>query len=645
MPRLSTVLLTFLLILPATEGEAADSLVPLNNGRPPQNVEQLWDGYDPRLEPLDIKVVREWIEDGIRIRYVTFHIGTFKGTPARMAAFYAFPDQQSGKLPGLLQCHGGGQRANLQLVKEMAHRGYATLSINWGGRDMEGALPGEENTDWGAVDPTQNNVPGYSSLQPNQQTIDSVESPRNNNWFLLTIGARRGLTFLEQQSEVDAQRLGVRGHSMGGRLTGLVAGCDDRVKAASPSVGGSGFLQYDLWGLPGSARRVRGNLDLFRRTLSGEASLARIECPILYLSATNDFNAPMEFVEMGMKLVPHDRKRTTYAIHLNHRFTPEAEVARKLWFDAHLQNRLTFPESPKGEFILDSPDGRPVYKVTVDHSREVADVKIYYGYERDPRNRFWAWAPICPTGKDYYGTCSIYDLDEPLFVMANVYYKLRPEERREGDPEKFILSVADQIYPTELKATGIQANAKHHRLIDDFKRGWDDWYVLNGNNRHHWLYATRKLADPRWSGPQNGRLVFQITTTAPGNTLGVKIETDSWRMYAGRQRKSYTALVPLKEGENQIELSASDFKNLQGESLADWEGMTELIFTPGNRLNVSSVELPPWQGDFPIFANLRWMGGKVIERPYPYPQSPLKTAQPGGLSDPEFLKAIQDSLK
>ena len=637
--------LTALVLCQVSSLDAADSLPPLENERVPQNVSELWSGYDPRAEPLDIKVVREWTEDGIRIRYVTFHIGTFKGISARMAAFYAVPKKQSGKLPGLLHCHGGGQRANLRLVKEMAQRGYATLSINWGGREMEDARTGEENTDWGAVDPTQNNVPGYSSLQPNDKTIDEIDSPRNNNWFLLTIGARRGLTYLEQQPEVDANRLGIRGHSMGGRLTGLVTGCDKRVKAASPSVGGSGFLQYDLWGLPGSARRVRGDLDLFRRTMGGEAYLARVQCPILYLSATNDFNAPMEFVEMGMQLVPHDNKRTTYAVHLNHRFTPEAEVARKLWFDAHLQNRLTFPKSPIGEFILDSPDGRPVYKVTVDNSREVADVKIYYGYERDPRNRFWAWAPICPAGKDYYGTCSVYDLNEPLFVLANVYYKLKPEERRAGDPETFILSVADQVYPKDLKAAGFKETDKHRRLIDDFKRGFDDWYVLNGGNRHHWFYSTRKLADPRWAGPKNGKLAFQITTTKPGNTLGVKIETDSWRNYSGRSRQSYTALVALKEGDNHIELTHSDFHTTQGKSLADWEGITELSFTPGDKLNVSAAELEVWQGEFPVFANLRWVGGEVIERPYPYPKQGDTSSHAGGLSDPEFLKAIEESLR
>jgi len=60
---------------------------------------------------------------------------------------------------------------------------------------------------------------------------------------LLTVGCRRGITFLEEQPEVDADSIGVFGHSMGGRLTGLVAGTDRRVKDAAPSVGGSGFCR------------------------------------------------------------------------------------------------------------------------------------------------------------------------------------------------------------------------------------------------------------------------------------------------------------------------------------------------------------------------------------------------------------------
>lgn len=228
-------------------------------------------------------MVREWQEDGLTLRYVTFSIGTFKGKTARMAAFYGFPTGEKN-LPAVMHMHGGGQRGFLHIVRRYARRGCAVLSVNWGGRPMEDARSGDLNTRWGAIDPTQKNVAGYSNLLPHDNTIDPFPSARNNNWFLLTIGCRRGITFLERQPEVDADRIGIFGHSMGGRLTGLVAGSDDRVKAASPSVGGSGFLQTDLRGLPGSARRVKGDVELFQRTIAGQSHLERVLCPILYRS-------------------------------------------------------------------------------------------------------------------------------------------------------------------------------------------------------------------------------------------------------------------------------------------------------------------------------------------------------------------------
>ncbi len=117
--------------------------------RVPSTVTALWSDFDPQKAPLAIEVVREWEKDGTAYRYVTFHIETFKGQPARMAAFYAFP-KGAEKLPGLLHLHGGGQRAFLHEVEFYAQRGYACLSINWGGREMEEAKEGDPNTDWGA---------------------------------------------------------------------------------------------------------------------------------------------------------------------------------------------------------------------------------------------------------------------------------------------------------------------------------------------------------------------------------------------------------------------------------------------------------------------------------------------------------------
>jgi hypothetical protein len=152
----------------------------------PQSVTELWAGYDPRLDPLETELIREWKENGGVYRHVRFLVGTIKGQAARMTAILGFPDVSAGKLPAVMHIHGGGQRASLSEVKLLVGRGYAALSVNWGGsgtgqapfNSVEGAQPGDPNTDWGAVDPSQLNARAYSSLLPGpKQLFEDREHP------------------------------------------------------------------------------------------------------------------------------------------------------------------------------------------------------------------------------------------------------------------------------------------------------------------------------------------------------------------------------------------------------------------------------------------------------------------------------------
>ena len=307
----------------------------------PQSVQELWADFDPRKDPIEVEVIREWKEDGAVFRLVRYLIGTFKGKPSRMAAIYGFPEGAKEKLPAVMHIHGGGQRAFLPEVKLLVARGYAALSLNWGGsgngtppfNSPDGAQSGDPNTDWGAVDPSQLNVPGYSSMLPGpKQFFEDREHPKNNNWYLLTLGCRRGLTFLEQQREVDPQRLGVHGWSMGGNLTMYVAGTDDRVKAAVPGVGGQGWRwqEHEFLGGKVSQDRVKGDIDVFKRTLSFESYSPLIKCPVLHRSGTNDFHGWMDDVYRTNALIKDQPTRYAFSPHLNHRAIPEVEIAMPL---------------------------------------------------------------------------------------------------------------------------------------------------------------------------------------------------------------------------------------------------------------------------------------------------------------------------
>jgi hypothetical protein len=248
----------------------------------PQSVAELWADFDPRKDPIETEVIREWKEDGMILRHVRYFIGSLKGKPARMVAVYGFPEGAKEKLPAVMHIHGGGQRGSVSEVKLLVARGYAALSVNWGGsgngkapfNTCEKSEPGDPNTDWGAVDPSQLNVQGYSTMLPGpKQFFEDREHPKNNNWYLLTIGCRRGLTFLEQQPEVDASRLGVHGYSMGGNLTMYVAGTDDRVKAAVPAVGGQGWRWEPHSFIGGRTSRI-GSKAMSRSSSARSASRA-----------------------------------------------------------------------------------------------------------------------------------------------------------------------------------------------------------------------------------------------------------------------------------------------------------------------------------------------------------------------------------
>ena len=45
----------------------AETLPPLKGEAPPQSVEELWAGYDPDAEPLEVKIVKEFERDGVTI--------------------------------------------------------------------------------------------------------------------------------------------------------------------------------------------------------------------------------------------------------------------------------------------------------------------------------------------------------------------------------------------------------------------------------------------------------------------------------------------------------------------------------------------------------------------------------------------------
>lgn len=578
----------------------------------PKSVSELWGDYDPRAEPLDVRVIRKWDEGDIELSYITYTVGTFKGKESRVAAFVAYPKGRND-LPGLVHIHGGGQRAFLNEVRYYANRGYACLSVNWGGREMEAAKPGDENTDWGTVDPTQNNVRGYFNLKPGDLYLDPTESPRNNNWYLLTIACRRGLTVLEQMEEVNGERLGVYGHSMGGNLAVYVAGTDKRVKVAAPSVGGQGFRTYPPRFVPQQRiHQIVGDVELFRKTMAFESYAPHISVPIHWLSGTNDFHQLMDATYRTAELIPHENVRFAFSPHLNHRFAPEFAITRPLWIDQHLKGTYGLPPVPKTDLIL-AVNETPSFLVQPKNAGTISRVEVMYSIDPDPQARFWRTAvtKVMESKRpSWLATLPLLSTDQHLFVFANVYYSLpKRESLMRGPPvrEFAISSVMHTAESKQLQRAGVLADDEKSNLIDDFRHGFQDWYALNELNPHHWQYWTRKINDQKWMGEDKEKLTLDVRVEN-ANEIVFAINENFFRGYRGRSRLTY-AVKKLTAGQWQtISLAPDDFKTLDGEErLEHWQHADEF----GIRAFVDDgmgghVGTKSWNGKQPEFRNLRW---------------------------------------
>ena len=627
-PRLIATL-SFLLSCALGTGHAAEPATALSI---PRNVDELWAGF-PALDqstPLEIEVLKEWEQDGVVCRVVRYQVGVFKGSPARVAAFYAFP--KDGKhLPALLSLHGGGQAASLDNVVTDAKRGYAALSLNWGGNKLNFgrthlAYDGPQ-TDWGRLDathpPQHNKVNHFAgSLAPDEYTLDSVESPRNSNWFLVLMAARRALSLLERQPEVDPSRIGVYGHSMGGKLTTDLAGIDPRVKAAVPSCGGAGDILQSQTDLPGCVKGTPKAMEL--ACIADNAYLPRITCPMLWLSPTNDFNAPISNMAWNWRNLPDERTRFSISPHLNHRHTDEHAIAQHLWFEQHLKGAFKLPQTPQLTLTLKTSTGIPLVTVTPDLSQPVKRVDIYYSVDPHELSRFWRDAKAVRHGSQWTAACPILSLDQPVFAYADVVYDTPPAYRSVAQPagqeNTDVFAISSRVSsasPAQLRAAGVKATDAEERMIDDGSRGWHDWYRLNWSHAPLWTACTRKLKDAKWRGPDGAKLVFEIRPKTD-NTLVVKLNANAWGAFApGQPALDYTVVKHLKGSDDWQtvtvgldELAATDPKVTA--PLANWRTITELCISPSGETvkdgRKIKVEGGPWQGSRDI-RNLRWEGG------------------------------------
>ncbi len=191
--------------------------------------------------PLDLQIIEEVRIGNVRRLKITFAPEANDHVPA----YLLIPADLSGKVPGILCLHqtttiGKGEPAgigglpNLHYALELAERGYVTLA------------PDYPNFGDYKYDPYSN---GYQSA-----TMKGI-------WNHMA-----AVDLLQSLAEVDPDRIGCIGHSLGGHNSLFLTAFDKRIKAVVTSCGFNSFFKYyggDLtgWSHKGYMPRIASAYD------------------------------------------------------------------------------------------------------------------------------------------------------------------------------------------------------------------------------------------------------------------------------------------------------------------------------------------------------------------------------------------------
>jgi dienelactone hydrolase len=195
--------------------------------------------------PLDLKIVREEQRDGYTQKTITYNVDPYD----RVESYLLVPERRGGKRPATLALHsthptgkdfamGLKGDTSQPYARELAQRGYVVIAPDYW------PMGHYRNKKY---DPYQR---GYAS-----GAIKGV-------WSHM-----RALDVLESLPEVDADRIGCIGHSLGGYNTIFLSVQEPRVKAMVSNAGYNSFVEYaaspygggDLanWALDKHIRRIR----------------------------------------------------------------------------------------------------------------------------------------------------------------------------------------------------------------------------------------------------------------------------------------------------------------------------------------------------------------------------------------------------
>lgn len=278
-----------------------------------QNAADYWTDIN-FTAPLEIETLQEEQRDNILVTWLRYTSHEYNGKKIRVYAVYGRPVGAKDKIPGLLHIHGGTQTASLDDVIFFANRGYATLSFDWTG-------------------PTKQRSKSITTIFPTsvKETKNGPHMKNSKVWHVV-IMARRGISLLCKQPEVDTKQLGVYGVSWGGFSTWLVNATEPRLKAAVAIYGIGTDLADEADGWRGQLLPIH-----YAHTQKS---------PIAFLSGSNDFFGRLPVIQEVFSNI-NTASRMSLTPNENHGLDALSKETGYRWLDHFLKNKPSLASAPQ----------------------------------------------------------------------------------------------------------------------------------------------------------------------------------------------------------------------------------------------------------------------------------------------------------
>ncbi len=295
----------------------------------------------PRPSPSRVKTVSVDRKDGYRIEKFVFD----NGVGSQVPGYIAIPEGRAGRLPAILTMHGhssskenmfGYQPTSQDVAGMLARRGYVVLGIDsYFNGERKGTGPaGDRETMARGSDQEM------SLFKLNLWLGRTL-------WGMMLRDEQIALDYLASRPEVDPERIGAQGMSMGSTRAWWLGAIDDRIKAV---VGVACFTRYeDLIAI----RELRAHgiyyfVPGILKHFDSEGVMALLAPrPFLALTGDRDAGSPPEGIKKLEAVLNRmyalydrgDRFRSIVYPETGHVYNDDMKERMAAWFDRFLQKQ------------------------------------------------------------------------------------------------------------------------------------------------------------------------------------------------------------------------------------------------------------------------------------------------------------------